>query len=81
MDKPIHLRHYPICEIKEHTEDCVHANIWITQSSLDGMNQVMSFLEGFEKSGKGRVDGAFELVMFYRTIRDCIEKESKKKEE
>lgn len=67
-DKPIHLAEYD-CSIKEeHSERCVNMNVCIRQSDLDGLFTLMSFCDGFSKSGNGTVPGSFELRMFYRNI-------------
>lgn len=71
-DKPIHLAEYD-CSIKEeHSERYVNMNICIRQSDLDGLFTLMSFCNGFSKSGNGIVPGSFELVMFYRGIRAAL---------
>lgn len=78
MERPIHLRQYSsICRIEENTDDAVIIPVWIRQSSLDGILAVISFLDGFSTSGKGDTSATFEVIMFYRTIRDCIEKAEK----
>ena len=83
-DLPIHLRSYQnICVPKQHTEDSVIVPIWITQSSLDGLCMAIKYMDGLRDSGKGTSPGHFELVMFYRTLAECIRKanENPKKEE
>ena len=79
-DPPIHLRRYPYFIPQLHTDDSVTIPVWLTQSSLDGLNALIHYCEGVENSGKGRVPGSFELIMFYRTIRDCLEKAIKEQE-
>jgi len=74
-DRPIHLQHYKnIVKDEPHHDPSVTVPIWVTQSSLDGMIALMNFCDGFEKGGNGRVPGSFEVLMFYRTIRDNIQK-------
>ena len=82
MERPIHLRQYSICRIEEKKEDSVIVPVWITQSSLDAMQQVLGYLEGLGASGKGNISGTFELTMFYRTLKYYIDKaEEEKKDE
>ncbi|MDP2621994.1 MAG: hypothetical protein Q8P46_17775 [Hyphomicrobiales bacterium] len=74
-DRPIHLLEYShICRPQPHSEPSITVPVWITQSSLDGLQALIHFCEGFEKSGKGCVTGWFEITMFYRTIQGCIRK-------
>ena len=74
-DRPIHLHHYKnIVRDMPHHDPSVEVPVWITQSSLDGMITLMNFCDGFEKGGNGKVPGSFELLMFYRTIRDNLQK-------
>lgn len=73
-DRPIHLEGLAICNREPHSEPSVVVPVWITQSSLDGLFAMMQVCDGFEKSGKGRLNGWFELTMFYRTLRECIYK-------
>ena len=67
-DPPIHLP--PSAE--PYTEASVTCPVWITQSSLDGLAMLIKFCEGMEASGRGKVPGSFELVVFYRTLKSCI---------
>lgn len=73
-DMPIHLSNYQICRERERpqTEPSVVVPVWITQSSLDGLNALIHYCSGVENSGKGRLPGSFELVMFYRQLRSSI---------
>jgi len=74
-DRPIHLLEYEcICKRQPYTEPSVTVPVWITQSSLDGLQALIRYCEGYEHNGKGRVQGSFELVMFYRTLKECISK-------
>ena len=68
-DRPIHL---PPSSVP-HLEPSVTCPVWITQSSLDGMLMLLTFCQGMEAAGKGRIDGSFELTMFYRTLRSAIQ--------
>lgn len=43
-----------------------------SQNELDGLNALIHWCDGFEKSGKGRVPGHFELVMLYRSLAAAI---------
>ena len=73
MDRPIHLAELTICHRDDHTEASVNVPVWITQSSLDGMLEVIKFLEGFRMGGNtGDIPGTFDLVMFYRTLKESI---------
>ncbi len=72
-DRPIHLLKYPsICTPKECQDDSVVVPVWITQSTLDGLQALIQFLAGVEGRGEGRVPGNHELVMFYRTLGSSI---------
>lgn len=73
-DKPIHLAELEICKREPHSEPSVNVPVWITQSSLDGLQALIQFCNGAEHSGGGRVPGSFELIMFYRTLGSCIRK-------
>lgn len=78
-DKPLHLSELKICNREEYgggfkCEPSVTVPIWVTQSSLDGMQTLIQFLAGLEAAGKGQTPGGFELIMFYRTLVDCIYK-------
>jgi hypothetical protein len=48
--------------------------VWITQSALDGICQLLTFCEGLERAGKGTIPGAFDLVMHYRQLREAVDK-------
>lgn len=84
-DFPIHLRQYKhLIKIYPHTEDSVTIPVWLTQGNLDGLNMLIHYCKGVEKSGTGRVPGSHELIMFYRTIKECLSKantEQEKKKE
>ena len=68
-DRPIHIAELTgIYTPTPHAEPSVTLPIWITQSSLDGLQALIRYCEGYEHNGKGRVTGGFELVMFYREI-------------
>lgn len=69
-DRPIHLRP----STQPHTEASVTCPVWLTQSSLDGMQAMIQFCSGMEAAGKGRIPGSFEIVMFYRTLCDAVRK-------
>jgi hypothetical protein len=72
-DRPIHLLNYEhICKKEPHQEPSVTVPVWITQSSLDGLQALIRILEGMEKGGNGRISGSFELVSFYRTLQSSI---------
>lgn len=73
-DKPIHLAEFEICKREPYSEPSVKVPVWITQSSLDGLQALIQYCNGVEASGKGRVPGSFELLMFYRTLGSCIRK-------
>lgn len=76
MERPIHLRQYSICKVEPNTDDYVVVPVWIRQSSLDGLQEVIAYLDGLVKSSNDYFNN-FELVMFYRTLRDCIDKAEK----
>lgn len=61
-----------------HTEASVTCPVWITQSTLDGLSMLNTWLEGFHGAGKGQVPGHHELVMFYRTLRSAVAEHYKK---
>src|SRR5258708_36436835 len=71
MDRPIHLAELMICHRDDHTEASVTVPLWITQSTLDGMIELIKFLDGLQRN-TGDVPGAFDLVMFYRTLANAI---------
>jgi hypothetical protein len=71
-DRPIHLAGLSITKKAPHTEDSVTLPIWITQSTLDGLFELMRFLGGMHVGGLGQIPGEFELIMFYRTIHNAI---------
>lgn len=73
-DPPIHLAQYQICDKRPHSEASVNVPVWITQSSLDGIQTMIKFCDGLQRGGNGTVPGSFELVMFYRTLRGAIDK-------
>ena len=77
-DRPVHLAELSICHRERSTEPSVIVPVWITQSSLDGLQALIRFHEGLLAAGKGMVSGSHELTMFYRTlvssIRDAEEK-------
>ena len=70
-EKPIHLIR---TEEQKSTwqEASVKVPVWITQSSLEGIEQLIAWADGFESAKGGQVPGKFELVMFHRTIRANI---------
>jgi hypothetical protein len=76
-DKPIHLSAYLICDKQPYAEPSVTVPIWVTQSSLDGIQALIRFCEGMNAAGHGEINGSFELVMFHRTLRGCIDKAEK----
>jgi hypothetical protein len=80
-DKPFHLSNTSICQKQPHTEDSVTVPVWITQSSLDGLQALIRFIEGFERAGNGQVSGGHELVMFYRTLTHSITEADRKMKE
>jgi len=80
-DAPIHLRKYSFFEGLDNSEDSVTVPVRLTQSSLDGMNALINYCKGLEDSGKGKVPGSFELVIFYRTIKDCLAREDNRHQE
>lgn len=47
-----------------------------TQNDLDGLNALIHWCDGYEKAGKGRVPGHFELVMLYRSLAASIRSKS-----
>jgi hypothetical protein len=72
-DRPIHLLEYEhICKKEPYSEPSVTVPVWITQSSLDGLNALIRYCEGYEHNGRGRVSGGHELVMFYRQLQTAI---------
>ena len=52
--------------------------VTLFRDHLVGMHALIHWLEGFEKSGQGRVPGKFELVMHYRSLRRAVEPEPQK---
>jgi len=65
----------------KHTEASVTVPVWIRQSSLDGICDLLAWCDGFRDAKKrfsmserGTIPGQFELVMHYRTMIDCIGK-------
>lgn len=73
IDPPIHLTQYNICKREPHCEPSVTVPVWLNQSRLDGLQTLIQFCKGMERSGQGIVPGSFELVMFYRTLRSSID--------
>jgi len=73
-DAPLHLSELSICKRSPYSEASVTVPIWVTQSSLDGLQSMIRVCEGLEASGHGKLSGSFEIVMFYRTLCDCIRK-------
>lgn len=73
-DTPIHLAELNICHIAPHTEASVTVPVWITQSNLDGLQTLLTFISGFEAGGHGKTPGAMDVLMLYRTIRASIYK-------
>lgn len=65
----------------KHTEASVTVPVWIRQSSLDGICDLLAWCDGFRDAKSGTIPGQFELVMHYRTMIDCIgkAKEAQKK--
>lgn len=65
----------------KHTEASVTVPVWIRQSSLDGICDLIAWCDGFRDAKGGTIPGQFELVMHYRTMIDCIgkAKEAQKK--
>ena len=47
----------------------VYERLQVSQSTLDGMMALINWCDGFQAGGKGRVPGAWELCMFYRSFR------------
>ena len=72
IDRPIHLTNYSICKREPHSQPSVEVPVWITQSSLDGMQALIQFINGLEAAGKGQVPGGFDLIMFYRQLDSAI---------
>lgn len=73
MDRPIHLSDFEMTQRSPHTEASVIVPVWITQSALDGMLELMKFIEGLQAGGSiGNVPGAFDLAMFYRRIGNAL---------
>jgi len=58
----------------KHTEASVAVPVWIRQSSLDGICDLLAWCDGFRDAKSGTIPGQFELVMHYRTMIDCIGK-------
>ena len=58
----------------KHTEASVTVPVWIRQSSLDGICDLLAWCDGFQDAKSGTIPGQFELVMHYRTMIDCIDK-------
>ena len=58
----------------KHTEASVTVPVWIRQSSLDGICDLLAWCDGFQDAKSGTIPGQFELVMHYRTMIDCIGK-------
>jgi hypothetical protein len=56
----------------KHTEASVTVPVWIRQSSLDGICDLIAWCDGFRDAKGGTIPGAFELVMHYRTLISCI---------
>ena len=58
---------------KPHLEADIHLEkLWVTQSTLDGLNALVHWLQGFEAGGNhGRVPGHFDLVMHLRSMRSA----------
>jgi len=71
-DGPIHLAEFSICKKQPHSESSVTVPVWITQSSLDGLQALIRFTYGLRASGKGSIPGEFELIMFYRQLASAI---------
>lgn len=67
-DKPIHLADFAITQKEPNSEPSVTVPVWITQSSLDGLFELMRFLDGLSRGSDGIIPGSFELTMFYRTL-------------
>lgn len=67
-DAPIHLPQNQKRPDGVREEASVVCPVWITQSSLDGIQAILHYCAGVEAAGKGRVPGSFELTMFYRTL-------------
>ena len=65
-DKPIHLG-----------QNHVTLEVTLTQDNLDGLCSLIHWCEGFEKAGNGVVDGQFELIMHYRSLRSAINEKLK----
>lgn len=71
-DKIIHLSRYKnILKSSEDQEDSVTVPVWITQSAVDGLHDLLIYLDGLTRGGPV-VPGHFETVMFYRTIRSAL---------
>lgn len=68
-DRPIHLPSSGIYG----QEPSVTAEVVITQSTLDGIVQLLTWLEGYQAAKSGQIPGDFELVMFYRELRRAIQ--------
>jgi len=78
-DRPIHLRKFEhICTPRPNTDDSVVVPVWLTQSNLDGLYTLIQFFNGLGAAGQGRVDGTFELTMFYRQLQSAISEANNK---
>lgn len=77
-DRPFHLAELSMYVKQAHTEPSVTVPVWITQSTLDGLQALIRFHEGHLAAGKGMVSGSHELIMFYRTLVDSIRKAEEK---
>jgi hypothetical protein len=56
-----------------HSQPSVTVPVWITQSSLDGLNTLITYCEAIERHGNnGSVPGLFDTIMFYRTLYQAV---------
>ena len=76
MELTIHL---PPSAPGSYAEPSILVRTAVTQSHIDGIIALIHWCEAHEHA-KGRVPGAYELTMFWRTLRGNIQEELRLKE-
>ena len=56
----------------KYTEASVTVPVWVRQSSLDGICDLIAWCDGFRDAKGGTIPGIHELIMHYRTLTSCI---------
>ena len=74
MDRNVHLK-----KTDPHTEASVTLNdIWVTQGDLDGLHDLLCWLEGYTDSrGGGTVPGHLSTLMFRRKLASFISEQTR----